>query len=476
MTTFNKKYFQELKENFRTVTKRIQPYESTRPLSKNQEKLKQYKKDLVKSFNDIILYLASFVQIANVEGRNTLDVTCLDYLEKFKKNLDTLRLKYTFSNDIYELIDIDSITSTEQETSGDNESETDAVSTIATSQENVTDSDEEFEDTSDISDTINKSMKDNTDDTNIDNQNAKYTNIKMPQTIPEFLKLASQLLNYKYKGDPLELDTFLADVSLVESICEDQNKPHLFTFIKARLGVKPMEYMPDNLQTVDQILEALRANIKPKTSKEVERDLLSLKMKDSEYDKFVKKTEELAEALKRSLIVEGITRAKALEMTISKTIDVCRANTRSTTAKSVIESASYTNASEVLSNFVIQNDKAKKEHDALELEKLKKNNAKTQNNNNRGNFRGGNRGNFRGRSGHNNNSNRNFGNQNRGRDNQNSQQNNRGNYRGGNFRGRGSYNNTNNRNEHTIRIVQGNDPVPSQGGSNQEQTIHIPFN
>lgn len=163
----------------------------------------------------------------------------------------------------------------------------------------------------------------------------------------------------------------------------------------------------------------------------------------------------MAEALKRSFVNEGITRAKALEMKISKTIDVCRANTRSTTAKLVIESANYTNSNNVLSNFAIQNDKAKKEKDAFDLELLKKKNKQINQNQNQ-NFRGK-RGNFRGRGrGF---QNRKFDSNNgrNGQKNQNSQHN-RGGFR---CRGRGSYHNSSNRNEHTIRFVQGNDGAPS---------------
>lgn len=57
--------------------------------------------------------------------------------------------------------------------------------------------------------------------------------------------------------------------------------------------------------------------------------MLALKVDRSKMVDFNQQAETLAEAMQRSLIIEGISQAKAREMTIEKTVEVCRNAARS---------------------------------------------------------------------------------------------------------------------------------------------------
>lgn len=288
---------------------------------------------------------------------------------------------------------------------------------------------------------------------------------KMAQTPADFLRLASALINYKFEGDPLKLASFLADVDLVEQAAEANNKALCLTFIKRCVSGRALECIPENADTIKKFKDALSDNIKPESSDVVEGKMMSLRVRKGNFTEFTQEAEKLAEAFRRSLVVSGITTAKAHEMTIKKTIELCRKTARSEVVKSVISSSRYEQPADVLATLVTQNDVARKEKAESDAFKSKQQNKNfgSQNRNGRFNGRGGGRGNYGNNGGNYNNNggrggNLNFRQQNGNRDNHQ-----RGN---GNFRGNGQnrpYQNRGNRNEHTIRVVTGNSPGPSHG-------------
>lgn len=277
---------------------------------------------------------------------------------------------------------------------------------------------------------------------------------KMPQTRAEFLKEAGSVINYKFDGNPLKLESFLADVDMVEAIAEAEQRAFCLTFIKAKLDQKALECLPETVNTVKDITDALRANIKPESSDVVEGKLLALRLKMGDFTEFTKKAEQLTESFRRSLVIEGITRAKADEMTIKKTIELCRRSTNIETVKSIVSSTKYEKPAEVLATFVTQSDIAKKEKREKDLRQ------NFQQNKNTTNFRGKNNNVQRG--GFNKNPNPNFQDRdNRGqRDNRGRFQSNRGNNRGGGFQ-RGNYRNNYPppQSEQAIRYVTAQQPM-----------------
>lgn len=285
----------------------------------------------------------------------------------------------------------------------------------------------------------------------------------MAQTPADFLRLASALLNYKFEGDPLKLASFLADVDLVEQAAEANNKALCLTFIKRCVSGRALECIPEDADTIVKFKDALKDNIKPESSDVVEGKMMSLRVRKGNFTEFTQEAEKLAEAFRRSLVVSGITTARAQEMTIKKTIELCRKTARSEVVKSVNSSSRYEQPADVLATLVTQNDVARKEKaesDAFKARQQNKNSG-SQNRNGRFNGRGGGRRNYGNNSGNYNNNGGRDGNQNFRQQNRDNQQ--RGN---GNFRGNGQnrqYQNRGNRNEHTIRVVTGNSPGPSHG-------------
>lgn len=78
----------------------------------------------------------------------------------------------------------------------------------------------------------------------------------------------------------------------------------------------------DSSDNLTAIVESLKKNIKPDSSKVVLGRMLAMKLNKLGSQEYAAKAEELAEALQRSLIIEGINREKAKEMVIDKTVEI----------------------------------------------------------------------------------------------------------------------------------------------------------
>lgn len=289
----------------------------------------------------------------------------------------------------------------------------------------------------------NNNLNPNNSNDNQNNHSNQTIQNTMAQTVENYLKSAAHILNYKYGGDPLKLNSFIIDAQLVESLAtNDDTKKFCLTFIKSRLEGRAEEAIPDDCKTVEALTTALKAKIKPDNSGIIEGKMTALSLRKNDYSKFAAEAEKLAEALRRTLIIEGLTRAKAEEMTIKKTVEICRKTAKSEVVKSVLSSRKYDTPADVIATFITQSDIARREYKEAQATQKKTNSGgngngkqgksynKNRNSNNGQNNRTDNRGNYRGN--------------NRGRS-QNQQQN----------RDRNNGNNRSSRNEHTIRLVTG---------------------
>lgn len=231
-----------------------------------------------------------------------------------------------------------------------------------------------------------------------------------------------------------------------------------------KLEGRALECIPTNNVTAESIKEALNANIKPDNSNVISGRMLALKLKPKKLAESGKQAEELAEALERTLVIEGTTQAKARQMATEKTVDMCRINARSDLLKSVLASSTFVNPKDVIAKYVTESSK--------ETQVLAIYNNRFGNNNNRGRGRGrggrynNNNGNRNNNYNNNNNNGNGYNNNYRGKrggrgNNNNNGRNYNNNYNGGYNNG---YNNNNN-----VRMLE-NSPAPQSaylGASNR---------
>lgn len=458
MSEFNTDRYKELRDNHTKYFKQIEPYESRRKLTKNTELLESYKSNIVNAHNEVIGYLADHFDRSDLNTQNIFDERAEAFVAKTKRAFSILNLIYNWIDNNYQQININEIQSEELEldNSESEESDTDVVKDnqdLIRQQTVVSGSSSRsiFTPTVSGNQVSNQQQIVETGHSARSILTPRQANVtrNMAQSASEFLGLASRILNSKFAGDPLKLESFINEVELVKSICERPNVAISVRFIKSRLEGKALECLPETVDDVDTIIRALKANIKTESSKVVEGKMLALRLIKGNFSDFAKKAEELAENFRRSLVVEGISKAKAEEMAIDKTVDLCRQTSHSDVVKAVLSAGAYDSPSGVIAKFITQSDLARKEK--RETENFK--NSKF--NKNKGNSfnKNKNQQNFKKNNGQNQNQNQN---------------NNNNNGRNGNQR----RNNNNGRPEHQVRVMQGNDQPPQA----ERQDQQIPLN
>lgn len=476
-----------LRDKFTEEWKKIEHYESRRPLPKNPEKIADYKESIISTFNAICKYLGQIYGASdNIECKLECIARIKPYINKTKRAFEALKLTYEWPVEELASINIDlvgprgkSLTSTseaEQQPATDTDqtqSNKDAVeSSTSKSDQNQSDDarlDEIIHDLSNIEfdegDLEQVQATENHDPTDQTvQQNAAAVgqhgtgdsnsqgNLNMPQSKQDFFKIASSVLNYRFDGDPLKLESFIEDAEFVSAMTEDENKEVCLQFIRTKIAGKAKECLPDEaaIKEWNDIKTALKKEIKHDSSLVIEGKFASLRITKGNYTKFSEEAENLAEAYRRSLIFEKFTRDKASEMKIRKTKELCRQMSRSDVAKSVIDSTRYDNPAEVIATFITQNDiarKEKKEQEQFQKRPANKGGYKGQKYNNKGN-----------KPNNNNSKGQKYGkfNKNKSNDQQN-----------GKSRG--------NRNDHVIRIVSDATPSTSNesNSSNAEQVFRL---
>lgn len=483
--------YKELFGEFEKVIKRVRVFKTqNRPIPSDENKVSKYKSDLVNAYNNCVNFIAKIYNSQTPQLKQDLhDDFNLIHKPKLLEVLEIIGYTAQIPENFIAL-NIDTVTPIEPKTSATvdrSQIDTGEHSQINTSESGSTatanqnekethdnkqsgqisdtldsDNSSEFEDPENESNIINSSLT--RPENLVDRQTENMPPKMEPQTKAEFLKMASGILNYKFNGDPLKLKSFLADVEMVAALAEEPNKAFCLTFIKAKLEQKALECLPDDIEELKDITNALKNNIKSESSEVVDGKILALRLVKGNFSEFTKRAEELADEYRRSLIDEGITKAKAEQMAIKKTIELCRRVAISETVKSVVQSTKYEKPSEVLATFVTQCDIAKKEK--REAEVFKQNLSKNSNG-----FRGKNkfgRGGNRGQNGQNRDSREQR--DGRGR----YQSRGTGNYRGnGNQRGFGRNQYAQPRNEQTIRLVAAQAPQPAQNIPQSSQTDQL---
>lgn len=297
--------------------------------------------------------------------------------------------------------------------------------------------------------TSNSTQTETSEQTNNSSQ-TDQNNSKMAQTIEQFLKSASSVINYKFNGDPLKVNSFIKDAQLIHAMAEnDRTRAFCLEFLKSRVEGKAEEAIPDDCDTVEKLTHAFKEKLKPDNSTVVEGKILALRLQKGDYSKFATEAEKLGEALRRSLISEDFTKAKAEEISIKRMIELCRKTARSDVVKSVLESTKYNSCKEVIATFITQCDIVRRENKEFQPNNSKKSNSKGTSYN-----KGPNKNKTNGDNSSNKNPNYRGNNRNQNNQNGKSQQN----------RTRSNRNGT----EHTIRLVSGAQPSTSVEQPQQE--------
>lgn len=492
MVLFDKDTFDPLKHAFIREFRRVEPYSrftSTgepkvprRKLTEDLQLREEYKKELVKTYNDIIDYLHSVFEDAQSQAgaKSLVKAAIGEILTKLKDSFVTLNLSYEFESDIFAHIDLNKITEDPIDDSTDNNSDLDKntdTHTPTSSTGGDLESDKSSE-TSQKGDTDIQTLTDNTDkQTQLPQQQILNNSeqiqdqtVTMPQSKLEFLQACHAAIDYKYDGAPTGLGTFLDAVDLLGAVVEDDNKPTLIKFIMTRLEGKAREAIIKTPKETEEFGEQLRKAIKFEPSKVILGRILALRAERTNLNKFSDRAEELAEQYRLSLVAEGFEKEKAKELAVEKITELCVSQSRHDRIKSILLAKTFKEPEDVTSKMII-------EINSLRLESAQNSHKNSNSNQNRSgknyNNKHSNGKNYNGNS-----------NQNRGNSNNRSGQSNgngyKQNYNNGNSRGNGqNYSQNSSRTftnsgsqrrstDQTVRSFLGNQATSGNGGDTHD--------
>lgn len=344
----------KLQEEYYVISKRV----LKKDLSKNPVKLNEYKEDLIKSYNNLILNLRTIFPNAKSSNKVQLRNIFIKVRENIIRCFNALKINIKVPTNLNNIIEKQNILDTITENSINKEN---------------SDSDLETPESPNFEPLSDPETVDIEQSSEFEPENSEGS--KMVLTKPEFLKICASTINRNYSGDPLALNAFCNSIDLLYELTDENAdlRTFLTAFVKAKLEGKALEALPSEVPNVSSIKEALKAKILPDNSKIIEGKIQALRTSRKSLQEFSKEAEELAEAFQRSLIVEGIPQQKAQEMATERTIEMCRASARSDIVKSVIAATKFANPKEAIAKFVVETGNASKEQQILSFRSNKPN-------------------------------------------------------------------------------------------------------
>lgn len=335
---FDQEIFNKLLKKFENIKKRII---QKRPLSKKKTKHNEYVELLIENYNSILLYTCS--RIDQLSAARKLDICnrivhCREVLVRCFGKLDC-KIRVPHGSNLFEQINKYIKTDTESDS------------------EHI---DLEKKRGGKSCGKVNKNLAEKS-------QIAPVTKMATLDQKKSFVSMCANIIRDNYNGNPLALESFLDKVNLIQELTDENMTSTLISFLKSKLEGKARDSLPERVNSVDEIKNALKEKIKPDSSKVIGGKIAALQIKNNNYAEFTKQAEELADALERSLVIEGMTKAKAHEMAIEQTVSVCRLNTKSDLVKSILASTSFADPKEVVAKLVIEQTNESKERQVLAI-------------------------------------------------------------------------------------------------------------
>lgn len=373
------------KVNFDNCVKKVNNYK-TRPLDDENRKI-QYKNELIAEYNKIVTWIADCIEEFNRDSQKIL-LEKIDECEvKLQKSLKILDFEVDLPVDKLHTIDVSAVkklnvSSDEEFIEASNGNKDENLASVS----NISEDKAEKQESQIVAEKSN--IVENISGISSNFQN----NITMAPPSPEaFLGMCGKQMPKHFAGDPLELKSFLISIKLlIVMAVSDENKKLLANFVISRLDGKASDCIDEECEDIEEIVKLLKENIKPEHSKVVAGRLMALKADRANLTDFAKRAEALAESFQRSLIFEGSAREKAIDDTVDKVIDLCKANTSSSIIKSVLASSKFADAKEVIAKYTIESRNAVADSQVLQFRS---------NFRNRGGFNRNFRGNFQQRNG-----------------------------------------------------------------------------
>ena len=178
--------------------------------------------------------------------------------------------------------------------------------------------------------------------------------VDMLEEIRQFLRDAKSILTIKFTGDATELAAFLDEIEQLRLLITPSIENYAFKHIKTRISGKAREDLDDHIDNIDDLIQSLKKNTRYEDSEIIEGRILALRADKVSLTEFQNQAEELCQKFKRALVMEGISKEKAQQLTIKKARELCAKSTNLPEVRAVIKSTSFKEPIEVITKYITE--------------------------------------------------------------------------------------------------------------------------
>lgn len=175
------------------------------------------------------------------------------------------------------------------------------------------------------------------------------TTINMPQSITEFLGLASRLLP-DFDGQPENLQSFVDALNLVDSI-KDTHEAVAVNVIKTKLKGSARILISDE-NTIQSIIAKLKTTVRGETVDVVNAKLMNVRQQGKNANTYAKEIEDLTRKLETAYISDGLPTQVASQYATRSAVKAIVKNAANERVRLIMESGTFSNMNEVISKYV----------------------------------------------------------------------------------------------------------------------------
>lgn len=149
---------------------------------------------------------------------------------------------------------------------------------------------------------------------------------KMAALTPEkIIDIVAKIMPNDYNGSPLMLSNTIDKLEILrDSVNHAENQKLLISLIKAKFCSKARDALGDNIETIDDVITALKENCKGQSSWQIATTLEGIRV--GNRAKYVTDLTELTEKLKHAFILEGTSKDAANKYSINAVTKNIRMN------------------------------------------------------------------------------------------------------------------------------------------------------
>lgn len=172
---------------------------------------------------------------------------------------------------------------------------------------------------------------------------------EMAITVIDFINFASKTIP-EFDGTPKDLQRFLDAVNLVKANV-GENEVSAVEVVKTKLKGTARNFI-SNEATLKDIVDKLKLNIKPESTKLIIAKMKNLKQFNKNPNDYVKEIETLSESLKTAYISEGLPITLAETYTTENVVQSIKSTSIDDKVTVVLEAGKFNSVSEVTEKFL----------------------------------------------------------------------------------------------------------------------------